>query len=142
MENEITVAKSDIKPFDFDVSQCPDLFPVLSILACGAKGKSTLYNAERLRIKESDRIKTTKELILGLGGMAQETNNSLIIYGNGRLVGGEVDSYNDHRIAMSAFCASAICENDVILNDAKAIDKSYPSFMEDFNKIGGILDVI
>ena len=142
LENEITVAKSDIRPFDFDVSQCPDLFPILSVLACGANGKSTLYNAERLRIKESDRIKTTKELILGLGGSAQETNNSLIIYGNGKLVGGEVDSYNDHRIAMSAFCASAICENDVILNDAKAIDKSYPSFMEDFNKIGGIFDVI
>ncbi len=141
-ENEITVAKSVIKPLDFDVSQCPDLFPILSILACGANGKSTLYNAERLRIKESDRIKTTKELILGLGGRVEETNDSLIIYGNGKLIGGAVDSYNDHRIAMSAFCASAICENDVILNDAKAIDKSYPSFMDDFKKIGGIFDVI
>ena len=60
IENEITVNKSEIKPFEFDVSQCPDLFPVLSILACVAKGKSTLYNGERLRIKESDRIKTTK----------------------------------------------------------------------------------
>ena len=141
-ENEITVTRSDVKPFEFDVSQCPDLFPVLSILASSAKGKSVLYNAERLRIKESDRIKTTKELILNLGGKAEETDSSLIIYGNGKLEGGVVESYNDHRIAMSAFCASAICENDIILKDAKAIDKSYPSFMEDFEKIGGIFDVI
>lgn len=140
--NEITVLKSEIRPFAFDVSECPDLFPVLSILACKAKGKSVLYNAERLRIKESDRIKTTKELILKLGGKAEETADSLIIYGDEKLLGGTVDSHNDHRIAMSAFCASAICENDVVLNDAKAIDKSYPSFMEDFSKIGGDFNVI
>ncbi len=140
--NEITVEKSKIKPFDFDVSECPDLFPVLSVLACGGEGKSKLYNAERLRIKESDRIKTTKELILKLGGKAEETNDSLIIYGNGTLNGGTVESYNDHRIAMSAFVASAICENNIILKDAKAIDKSYPSFMEDFLSIGGEVNVI
>lgn len=142
LNNEITVEKSEIKPFDFDVSECPDLFPVLSVLACRAKGKSTLYNAERLRIKESDRIQTTKELIINLGGMAEETQDSLIIYGNETLRGGTVESHNDHRIAMSAFVASSICENDVILKDAKAIDKSYPSFMEDFSKIGGVFDVI
>lgn len=141
-ENDITVLKSEIKPFDFDVSECPDLFPVLSILACGANGKSTLYNAERLRIKESDRIKASRELILNLGGDAEETNDSLIVAGSGKLSGGVVESYNDHRIAMSAFTASAICENDIILKDAKAIDKSYPSFMEDFEKTGGVFDVI
>ena len=141
-EGEIRVEKSDIKPFDFDVSECPDLFPVLAVLACGATGKSTLFNAQRLRIKESDRIKTTKELILNLGGKAEETEDSLIIYGNGKLKGGTVESYNDHRIAMCAYVASAICEDAVILKDAKAIDKSYPSFMEDFSKIGGVFDVI
>lgn len=141
-DNEIIVEKSQIKPFDFDVSQCPDLFPVVSILACGAKGKSTLYNAGRLRIKESDRIKTTRELILGLGGSAEERLDSLIINGNGKLTGGMADSCNDHRIAMSAYVASAICERDIILKDARAIDKSYPSFMEDFSKIGGAFDVI
>ena len=141
-DNEIKVQKSKICPFDFDVSQCPDLFPVLSVLACSANGKSTLYNAQRLRIKESDRIKTTKELILNLGGNAEETSDSLIIYGNGKLNGGTVDSHNDHRIAMSAFVAGAICENDIVLNNAEAIDKSYPSFMEDFKKAGGVFDVI
>ncbi len=141
-EDEITVLKSKIKPFDFDVSQCPDLFPVLSILACGAEGKTTLYNAERLRIKESDRIKTTKDLIVNLGGKADETEDSLIIYGSGELAGGTVNSANDHRIAMSAFVASAICRRDIILEDAAAINKSYPSFINDFEQIGGKAYVI
>lgn len=141
-ENEIKISSNQIKPFEFDVSQCPDLFPVISVLACGAKGKSRLYNAERLRIKESDRIKTTKALILSLGGKAEETKDSLIIYGNGKLDGGNVNSFNDHRIAMSAFVASTICENDIVLEDAKAIDKSYPSFIKDFESIGGNVNVI
>lgn len=141
-DDEITVLKSRIKPFDLDVSECPDLFPVLSVLACGAKGKSTLYNAKRLRIKESDRIKTTCELIKNLGGKALETEDSLVICGSGQLNGGTVESYNDHRIAMSAYTAASISENDIILKDAKAIDKSYQSFMEDFKIVGGEANVI
>ena len=138
----ITVSKSELKPFDFDVSQCPDLFPVMSILACGALGKSTLYNAKRLRIKESDRIKTTKELILNLGGKVKETEDSLTIFGTGKLFGGKVNSANDHRIAMSAFVAGAISNGEIILEGAEAMNKSYPSFMEDFKKVGGYVDVI
>lgn len=141
-ENSVTVFKSEIKPFSYDVSQCPDLFCILSVLACGAKGKSVLYNAERLRIKESDRIAATKALILNLGGDAKETENSLTIYGKGKLKGGTVESYNDHRIAMSAYSASTICEKDILLKNANAVDKSYPSFMEDFKSIGGKADVI
>ncbi|MBQ3573589.1 MAG: 3-phosphoshikimate 1-carboxyvinyltransferase, partial [Clostridia bacterium] len=138
----IRVYKSKIKPFDYDVSQCPDLFPIMSILACGAEGKSTLYNAKRLRIKESDRITTTKELILNLGGRAEETEDSLTIYGNGKLEGGRVNSANDHRIAMSAFAASSISGGCVVLERAEAMDKSYPSFIEDFRSLGGMASVI
>lgn len=138
----IKVYRSKIKPFDYDVSQCPDLFPVTAILSCGAEGKSTLYNAGRLRIKESDRITTTKELILNLGGMAEETENSLTIYGSGKLCGGRVNSANDHRIAMSAFVASAISDKDIILENAEAMNKSYPSFIDDFRSLGGMASVV
>ena len=141
-EDSVSVSKSKIKPFDFDVSECPDLFPIISILAAGAEGKSTLYNAKRLRIKESDRIKSTRELIENLGGKATETEDSLTIWGTGKLKGGIADSANDHRIAMSAFSASVICENDVLLKNAESINKSYPTFMEDFKRIGGHTDVI
>ena len=134
--------KSELQPFTFDVSECPDLFPVLAVLACGGKGDSVLCNAERLRLKESDRIEATRELILSLGGSAEETADSMIVHGTGKLTGGTVDSRNDHRIAMAAFAARAICENDIILNDAEAINKSYPSFVEDFESIGGKVHVI
>ncbi len=141
-KDEVKVYKSKIKPFDYDVSQCPDLFPVISVLACGAEGKSTLYNAKRLRIKESDRITTTKELILNLGAVAEETEDSLTIYGNGKLCGGRVNSANDHRIAMSAFVASTISGGCVVLDNAEAMDKSYPSFIDDFRSLGGMASVI
>lgn len=141
-DNSICVKKSRLKAFELDVSECPDLFPVTAVLACGACGKTTLYNASRLRIKESDRITTTKELILGLGGKALETEDSLIIYGNGKLSGGSVNSYNDHRIAMSAFTASCICENKVVLDGAEAMRKSYPDFLRDFESLGGKANVI
>ena len=101
-----------------------------------------LYNAKRLRIKESDRIKTTKELILGLGGSAEETEDSLIIHGTGKLSGGAVNSHNDHRIAMSAYVASCICENSVILDGAEAVRKSYPEFLQDYERAGGEVNVI
>lgn len=140
--SNITIKKSTLKPFSADVSQYPDLFPIMAILACGAKGKSLLYNAKRLRIKESDRIKTTKELILALGGNAEETEDSLIIYGTGKLKGGYVNSYNDHRIAMSAYIASTICEECVILDGAEAVNKSYPDFLRDFENVGGKVNVI
>ena len=141
-KNAIRIYKSKIMPFDYDVSQCPDLFPIISILACGADGKSTLYNAKRLRIKESDRITTTKELILNLGGMAEETEDSLTIYGKGKLCGGVVNSANDHRIAMSAFAASVISDREIVLEGAEAMDKSYPSFIDDFRSLGGMTSVI
>lgn len=141
-DNILTVTKSDIKPFELDVSQCPDLFPIAAVLACGANGKTTLYNAGRLRIKESDRIVSTQELILGLGGKVLEEEDSLTVFGDGRLSGGMVDSVNDHRIAMSASIASCICEKSVTLNDAQAVNKSYPDFYKDFESLGGKVHVI
>lgn len=143
LENDsIIVKKSDLKPFSLDVSQFPDLFPITAILACGAKGKTKLFNAARLRIKESDRIIATRELIEGLGGRAEETEDSLIIYGSGKLTGGKAYSVNDHRIAMSAYIASSICDTEVKLFGAEAVRKSYPDFKNDFCSLGGKVNVI
>ncbi len=141
-DNEIHIKKSKLKPFCFDFSECPDIFPIAGILACGAEGKTTLSGAKRLRIKESDRIEATKKLILDLGGRAEDTEDSLIIHGKGFLNGGEVSSFNDHRIAMSAIIASLICKNSVILEGAEAIDKSYPDFISHFESLGGKINVI
>lgn len=133
----IRVRTGEIRPFELDVSQYPDLFPVLAVLACGADGKSVLKNAGRLRIKESDRIATTAALINSLGGKAVTGDDYMEIYGSGKLRGGKADGAGDHRIVMSAAVASVLCENSVEIVGAEAVNKSYPSFFEVFTNLGG-----
>lgn len=120
-----------------DASQIPDLVPILAVLACAKKGRTVIYNAQRLRIKESDRLETVRKSLSSLGALIEETDDGIIINGTGTLKGGECESFNDHRIAMSCAIASCICENEVIIKDAQAVNKSYPKFFEDFMKLGG-----
>ena len=120
-----------------DCRNIPDLVPVLSVLASVSPGQTVFTHAERLRIKESDRLAATASLINSLGGNAEETEDGLIITGTSRLSGGETGSVNDHRIAMSAAVASLACEGPVILHGAEAVSKSYPDFWKDFNLLGG-----
>ena len=131
----LNVKTAEKRPFSVDVSQFPDLFPVLSVLAAAANGESRLYNAGRLRIKESDRISAVCNMINALGGKATADQDSLTVYGNGKLVGGTVNGENDHRIVMSAAIASLICEKEVTILGSEAVGKSYPAFFEDFAEI-------
>lgn len=120
-----------------DASDTPDAVPVIAAIAATAEGETVIFNAERLRIKESDRIMTTASMLRSLGGNVTETDDGLIIIGKSFLTGGETDSFNDHRIAMAAVVASLKCRGDVIIRNAQAVSKSYPSFFDDFNKLGG-----
>lgn len=133
----LKVRKREIKPINVDVSQCPDIFPILAVLACGAKGESLLYNAGRLRIKESDRIETTAALIRALGGKVEIGQDSMRVLGSGMLCGGTIDGAADHRIVMSAAVASALCNDEVQIIGSEAVSKSYPSFFEALEKVGG-----
>ncbi len=129
-------------PVIIDARNVPDLVPVLSVLASGVKGETVFTHAERLRIKESDRIKATVTMLKALGADAEETEDGLRVRGTGRkLRGGIIDSCNDHRIAMSAAVASIICAGDVTVLTAQAVRKSYPAFWEDFAKLGGAVKV-
>ncbi|MBR5519641.1 MAG: 3-phosphoshikimate 1-carboxyvinyltransferase [Clostridia bacterium] len=130
------------KPQRIDVAEFPDLFPILAVAASGVTGTTELYNAARLRLKESDRIQTTAQLLTALGGSAEEREDSLVIHGTGRLRGGTVDSCGDHRIAMAAAIASILCEQSVTITHAEAVRKSYPRFFEDFNRLGGMANGI
>lgn len=129
------VKTAEKRPFSVDVSQFPDLFPVLAVLAAAANGESKLYNAGRLRIKESDRISAVCNMINAVGGKAVANDDSLTVYGNGKLVGGTVNGENDHRIVMSAAVASLICEKEVTVLGSEAVGKSYPAFFEDFTSL-------
>lgn len=141
-EKGIVVTAGKLRGIEIDVSQIPDLMPVLAVAACAAAGKTIFKNAKRLRMKESDRIASTAALINGLGGWAEEGTDCLTVVGTGGLKGGEAHSFGDHRIAMSAAVAALICREPVLLEGAEAVKKSYPHFYENYKRLGGKAHVI
>ena len=132
----VRVRKAPLRSIEIDARQIPDLVPVLSTVACFAQGDTVISGAERLRIKESDRLKTTAALLNSLGGSVEEKPDGLLIHGTG-LVGGCAEGANDHRIVMSAAVAALLSENAVTVTDRESINKSYPAFFEDYKKLGG-----
>jgi len=118
-----------------DASDIPDLVPILSVTAAVKHG-AVFTNIQRLRIKESDRVASTLAMIQNLGGKAEATEDTLTVYGTG-LIGGTVDTVNDHRIAMSAAIASTVCKESVTILGAECVKKSYPTFWEEFSRLGG-----
>lgn len=136
-DDAVTVFPSALQGIDIDAAQIPDLVPVLAVTACAAKGTTRIYNAQRLRLKESDRLQTTKDLLCALGADITITEDGLVINGSNVLHGAPVDSANDHRIAMSAAVAAVLCGSHIALSGAQAVEKSYPGFWEDFEKLKG-----
>lgn len=136
-ESMVTVRKNVIKAADIDAGQIPDLIPAVSALLCFADGESRIYNAERLRLKESDRLKTTSAILKSLGADIEELHDGLYIKGKNTLTGGMCESFNDHRIAMAAAVAACGCTNYVEIENAQAVQKSYPDFWRDFNCLKG-----
>jgi len=139
---QITVESAPLRGIRIDAAPIPDLVPILAVTAAFAQGDTEIYNAARLRIKESDRLSAVSGLIRNLGGEAQEFPDWLIIRGSGGLRGGEVDGMNDHRIVMSAAIAALFCHESVVIRGAQAVRKSYPDFFEDLKRLGGRYDVI
>lgn len=127
--------------YEIDADDIPDLVPILSVYAASKHGKTRIYNAQRLRIKESNRLESVSQMIKALGGDISVSDSKLIINGTGKLKGGTVNSYNDHRIVMSAAIASCFCEENVTIINAEAVNKSYPQFFEHFKALGGIINV-
>lgn len=119
-----------------DAREVPDLIPVLSVAAAVSPGGTEFINAGRLRIKESDRLKTTAAMLAALGADVTERPDGLAVRGARSLAGGVVDSANDHRIAMSAAVASTVCRGGVTVLGAQCVDKSYPGFWDDFERLG------
>lgn len=139
-ENGYIVKKSATKASTIDVSNCPDLGPIIALLASVSKGTSKLVGTGRLRLKESDRIDSTVDTLKRLGASISTEGDTIVIHGKRRLQGGTVHSHNDHRIAMMAAIAALVCENPVIITQANAVSKSYPHFFNDYKKMGGILE--
>ncbi len=113
----------------------PDLVPILSVVAAANQG-AVFTEIRRLRAKESDRVESVKAMLGALGIQAKSDENTLTVF-PGSLTGGVVDAQNDHRIAMSAAIAATIAQGDVTILGAECVKKSYPSFWEEYEKLGG-----
>ena len=120
-----------------DATQIPDLVPILSVVAACKHG-ACFTGIQRLRLKESDRVASTIKMIENLGGKASANEHSMQIQGTG-LIGGTVNSYRDHRIAMAAAVAATACRETVTILGADCVAKSYPGFWKDYHQAGGKL---
>ena len=132
----ITAKKSKLTGMEIDAENIPDLVPIIAGTAAFAEGNTIIRNVERLREKESDRILAVLKIVNALGGDAKYEDNAMIITGNSP-VGGTVDSFNDHRIAMTAAVMGLACKNAVTISGENAVNKSYPKFFELLKQIGG-----
>ncbi len=130
-KDRITVSPAPLTGIAIDARQIPDLVPILAVVAAAATGETRIENAARLRAKESDRLVAVRELLEALGGDVTETADGLIVRGNTHLRGGRVNTYGDHRIAMSAAVAALIADGEVSIPNAECVNKSYASFFED-----------
>lgn len=139
-KRDVVVArKSELEGIEFDARDTPDLVPTIAVLAALARGETRIRNAEHLRIKETDRIRTVVENLKRLGVDARETRDGMIIRG-GKIEPGTVDSFGDHRIAMAFSLLGLVGE--VVVKNAECVGISYPSFFRDMAKIGARVEVL
>lgn len=139
----ITVKANRLTGLCVDGSDIPDAVPITAALAAMCqKGVTHFVNSARLRLKESDRIKSVCEMLTAVGAAASETDDGLVVWSDNQLIGGRVEGHNDHRIVMSAAILSCGCALPIDIIGAEAVEKSYPDFFKDFNSLGGKADVI
>ena len=120
---------------DIDVSACPDLLPALAAAAAFAEGDTRFTNAARLRLKESDRLESTRAMLAAFGVDAETSADSMTVRGAGAaraLRSCEVDAANDHRIVMTAAMLATRADGVVVVHGAEAVNKSYPRFFQDY----------
>lgn len=142
--NSVTVVGGGTKSTVIDAANCPDIIPVLTVLAAVSEGTTKVINAGRLRIKECDRLAAMTSELNKMGAAITEEPEGLTIVGKpeGLKGGVTVDAWNDHRIAMSLAIAAQKCQKPIILTGAESVAKSYPTFWEDYKKVGGLVEEV
>jgi len=141
--DSVRVTGGELHGISYSAENTPDLVPVLSVAGAAAKtGITVVTNAERLRLKESNRLAAVSECLNNIGCVNAETDDGLVIWSGETLYGGEVSSYYDHRMVMSMAVAATVATGDITVKNAEAVSKSYPSFFEDYRALGGKADVI
>lgn len=147
----VCLASMRTEDTEINISQTPDLLPIMAVAASAMPGKTLFTGCARLRIKESDRLSSTAALINSLGGHATEGEDFLEVRGRASvcaedpahpLKGGVVSSCNDHRLVMAAALASTISAGPVTITGAEAVEKSWPGFFREFTEAGGRISII
>ncbi|MGH2645552.1 MAG: 3-phosphoshikimate 1-carboxyvinyltransferase, partial [Chitinophagaceae bacterium] len=138
----VLIEKGPLTAFEFDATDCPDLFPPLVSLAANCKGITRLKGTSRLAYKESDRAKTIKEEFGKLGIPIELKEDEMLVYGGTPIHAAETFSHHDHRIAMACAVAALNADAPVKITHAEAVNKSYPEFWNHWQKIGGDVKVI
>ncbi len=133
-DQTVETAKRSLKGFEFDATHCPDLFPPLAALAANCEGTSTIHGVGRLRSKESDRAATIMDVFGKMGILVSIQNDTMTITG-GPLKRASIQSHGDHRIAMAGTIAALNADGPVLIEEAEAINKSYPEFFRDMETI-------
>jgi 3-phosphoshikimate 1-carboxyvinyltransferase len=132
----IKVNSGEMKGFQFDATDCPDLFPPLVALAAYCKGRTTIKGVSRLVHKESNRALTLQDEFDKMGVLIKLERDEMLIQGNGIVKGADVHSNHDHRIAMACAVAGLKATSEMVIEEAQAVDKSYPDFYDDLKKLG------
>lgn len=137
----ISAVQGRLRGAVIDASEIPDLVPALAAAATSADGQTIIKNAGRLRLKESDRLRSVSTVLAALGADISELSDGLVINGSGHIRGGSADSFGDHRIAMMAAAAACISGGEITISGAEAVNKSYPGFYRDYQTLGGVIDI-
>jgi 3-phosphoshikimate 1-carboxyvinyltransferase len=133
--NDIEISKSELKAFEFDATESPDLFPPLAAIASYAKGMTVLSGVSRLAHKESDRAAAIRDEF-GKMNISVEIEGDRMMITGGRPSGAHVESHDDHRIAMAAAVAALGATGSIFIHDSQCIAKSYPGFFDDLRQLG------
>ncbi len=133
------IESGPLKAFRIEKEELPrliDEIPILSILASQATGESAVLDADELRVKETDRIASMAKGLKAMGANVRVEGNSMFIKGPTKLVGAEIDSFKDHRTAMSFIVAGLVADGKTVVKDLDCINTSFPNFFELLKKVG------
>ena len=133
---EIVGSGSRLNAIEINAKNIPDLVPAIAVLACYAKGTSRIFGAHRLKLKESDRLNSLYVELGKMGAHIGVDNDSLTVKGPCSLHCAEIDSHNDHRVAMACAVAALGAEGETTIRNAECVRKSYPQFFIHLRQIG------
>ncbi|MCD4768635.1 MAG: 3-phosphoshikimate 1-carboxyvinyltransferase [Bacteroidales bacterium] len=141
-DREITIIPGELKSFDFDIGESPDLAPPVAILAALCNGKSFIRGTSRLKVKESDRGEALTKELSALGVKIINNNDHIIIEGSASFKGGIVSSHGDHRIAMAMGIAGLVADDTITIKDGEVVNKSFPGFYDELTRLGAHVEFV